>query len=89
MDYGINWGLFIGPVQAASRSLVSRVAPAEHTAKIFGFYMLAGKITSFVGPAIYASLILWTGNERAGMVTAVLFFLIGIFVLGRKALGNL
>ena len=82
-------GLFIGPVQAASRSLVSRVAPAEHTAKIFGFYMLAGKITSFVGPAIYASLILWTGNERAGMVTAVLFFLIGIFVLGRKAPGNL
>jgi UMF1 family MFS transporter len=82
-------GLFIGPVQAASRSLVSRVAPAEHTAKIFGFYMLAGKITSFVGPAIYASLILWTGNERAGMVTAVLFFLIGIFILGRKAPGNL
>ena len=82
-------GLFIGPVQAASRSLVSRVAPAEHTAKIFGFYMLAGKITSFVGPAIYASLILWTGNERAGMVTAVLFFLIGIFILGKKAPGNL
>ena len=82
-------GLFIGPVQAASRSLVSRVAPAEHTAKIFGFYMLAGKITSFVGPAVYASLILWTGNERAGMVTAVLFFLIGIFVLGKKAPGDL
>ena len=41
-------GLFIGPVQGASRSLVSRVAPAEHTAKIFGFYMLAGKITSLL-----------------------------------------
>ena len=105
--FGLTTGLFIGPVQSASRSLVSHLAPAEHRAQIFGFYMLAGKITSFLGPFVYATIVLWAtqssmvdslsftlfgeGNstlgERAGMVTAVLFFIIGYIVLGRKKPG--
>ncbi len=85
---GLIMGLFIGPIQAASRSLVSRVSPEEHRAQIFGFYMLSGKITSFFGPLIYASLILWTNNERAGMVTAVVFFLVGFIILGSRMPGQ-
>ena len=81
-------GLFIGPVQSASRSLVSRVAPEEHRAQVFGFYMLSGKITSFFGPLIYASLILWTGNERAGMIIAIVFFIVGFLILGRRSPGE-
>ena len=71
---GLMSGLFIGPIQSASRSLVAHVAPPEHRAQIFGFYMLAGKIT-FLGPIFYGSIVLWSGNERAGMVTAVFFLL--------------
>ena len=105
--FGLVTGIFIGPVQSASRSLVSHLAPAEHRAQIFGFYMLAGKITSFLGPMVYATIVLWatqsilienlsfylfgegdsTLGERAGMVTAVLFFIIGFIVLGRKKPG--
>jgi UMF1 family MFS transporter len=85
---GLTMGLFIGPIQAASRSLVSRVSPEEHRAQIFGFYMLSGKITSFFGPLIYASLILWTNNERAGMVTAVVFFVVGFIILGKSVPGK-
>ncbi len=105
--FGLITGIFIGPVQSASRSLVSHLAPAEHRAQIFGFYMLAGKITSFLGPMVYATIVLWatqsptienlsfylfgsgdsTLGERAGMVTAVLFFILGFFVLGRKKPG--
>ena len=50
--------------------------------------MLAGKITSFLGPIFYGSIVLWSGNERAGMVTAVLFFLIGFLILGKNEPGN-
>ena len=57
--FGLVTGIFIGPVQSASRSLVSHLAPAEHRAQIFGFYMLAGKITSFLGPVVYATIVLW------------------------------
>ena len=85
---GLMSGLFIGPIQSASRSLVAHVAPPEHRAQIFGFYMLAGKITSFLGPIFYGSIVLWSGNERAGMVTAVLFFLIGFLILGKNEPGN-
>ena len=105
--FGLITGIFIGPVQSASRSLVSHLAPAEHRAQIFGFYMLAGKITSFLGPMVYATIVLWatqstiienlsfylfgdgdsTLGERAGMVTAVLFFILGFFILGRKKPG--
>ena len=85
---GLITGLFIGPIQSASRSLVAHVAPPEHRAQIFGFYMLAGKITSFLGPIFYGSIVFWSGNERAGMVTAVLFFLIGFLILGKNEPGN-
>ena len=85
---GLIVGLFIGPVQSASRSLISHKVPPEHRAQIFGFYMLSGKITSFLGPTLYASIVLLTNNERAGMVTAVLFFIVGLFVLGNKEPGS-
>ena len=85
---GLIVGLFIGPVQSASRSLVSRKVPAEHRAQIFGFYMLSGKITSFLGPTLYASIVLWTNSERSGMIIAVIFFIIGLIVLGSKEPGE-
>ncbi len=85
---GLIVGLFIGPIQSASRSLISHQVPAAHRAQIYGFYMLSGKITSFLGPTLYASIVLWTSNERAGMFVAVVFFIIGLLVLGRKEPGN-
>ena len=81
-------GLFIGPVQSASRSLISHKVPPKHRAQIFGFSMLSGKITSFLGPTLYASIVLWTNNERLGMVTAVIFFIIGLVVLGNREPGK-
>ena len=75
-------GIFIGPVQSSSRSLVARCAPNEHRAQIFGFYMFAGKSTSFIGPAVYGWLVMFTGIERAGMLVVLAFFILGIIVLG-------
>ena len=77
-------GIFIGPVQSSSRSLVARYAPAEHRAQIFGFYMFAGKSTSFIGPAIYGWLVMVSGIERAGMLIVIIFFIAGLVLLGSK-----
>jgi len=68
-------GLFIGPVQSASRSLVSHLAPEEHRAQIFGFYMLAGKITSFLGPMVYATIVLWA--TQSPLIESLSFTLFG------------
>ena len=82
--FGLLIGIFIGPVQSSSRSLVAQYAPTKNRAQIFGFYMFAGKSTSFFGPAIYGWLVITTGIERAGMIIVLVFFIAGIIVLGTK-----
>ena len=82
--FGLLVGIFIGPVQSSSRSLVAQYAPSKNRAQIFGFYMFAGKSTSFLGPAIYGWLVFTTGIERAGMLIVLVFFIAGIVVLGTK-----
>ena len=70
-------GIFIGPTQAASRSMMARIAPAEMRTEMFGLYALSGKITAFVGPFVLGTVTLWADSQRAGMATILLFFLLG------------
>ena len=41
-----------GPLQAASRSLLIRLAPKDRIAQYFGLFALTGKVTSFIGPLL-------------------------------------
>ena len=47
--FALLLGVFVGPVQAASRSYLARIAPAELRNELFGFYALSGKATDFSG----------------------------------------
>ena len=47
-------GIFMGPAQAASRSLMVRLAPPRKMTEMFGLFALSGKITAFLGPALLA-----------------------------------
>ena len=46
-------GVFFGPAQAASRSLMGRLAPKGREAEMFGLCAFAGKSTAFLGPRLY------------------------------------
>lgn len=74
-------GLFIGPAQAASRSLMARLAPESMKAEMFGLYALSGKVTAFIGPAVVGWTTLAAGSQRAGMATILVFFLVGLALL--------
>jgi UMF1 family MFS transporter len=74
-------GSMLGPAQAASRSLMARLAPAELRTEMFGLYALAGKATAFMGPALVGWVTLWFDSQRAGMATILAFFLIGLLLL--------
>ncbi len=76
-------GLFFGPVQSASRSLMARLAPRGEEAEAFGLYALSGKVTAFVGPWLVGAVTLATGSERWGMATVLPFLIVGIFLLRR------
>jgi MFS transporter, UMF1 family len=74
-------GVFFGPAQAASRSLVARIAPSTHRTQMFGLFALSGRVTAFIGPAVLAWATAAAGSQRAGMATILVFFATGLAVL--------
>ena len=77
---GIAVGLFVGPNQSASRSLMGRFVPAHSRGEFFGFFAFSGKATSFLGPLALATVTDGFGL-RAGVATVVVFFVIGGLIL--------
>jgi UMF1 family MFS transporter len=78
---GLGLGIFFGPAQAASRSLMARLAPPDLATEFFGLYALAGKATAFMGPALFGWATLAAGSQRAGMATILIFFVVGLVLL--------
>jgi UMF1 family MFS transporter len=74
-------GVFFGPAQAASRSLMARLAPREMQTEMFGLYALSGKSTAFAGPIIYGVFTRAFNTDRAGMATVLVFLAVGFFLL--------
>ena len=75
------FGLFFGPVQAASRSLMARMAPPEMEAEMFGLYAFSGKATAFLGPWLFFVVLEATGSARLSIASALPFILIGGLIL--------
>ena len=64
-----------GPLQAASRSLLIRLAPKDRIAQYFGLFALTGKVTSFIGPLLIAPSRLSPPARKPGMAVLVVFSL--------------
>lgn len=80
---GVFLGFAAGPLQAASRTLLVRLAPTDRITQHFGLFALTGKVTSFLGPLMVASITAATMNQKTGMVVLISFFLIGLALLLR------
>ena len=74
-------GIFMGPAQAASRTLMARMAPEGEITAHFGLFALSGRITGFLGPAVLATVTAATGSQRAGMATVLVFLGLGAAIL--------
>jgi MFS transporter, UMF1 family len=72
-----------GPLQAASRTLLIRLAPKDCVAQYFGLFALTGKVTSFIGPLLIGAITAVTASQKAGMAVLVLFFVGGLALLTR------
>jgi len=72
-----------GPLQAASRTLLIRLAPQNRIAQYFGLFALTGKVTSFVGPLLIGAITAITASQKAGMAVLVVFFAAGLALLAR------
>jgi MFS transporter, UMF1 family len=69
------------PLQAASRSLLIRLAPKDRIAQFFGLFALTGKVTSFIGPLLIGVVTAATASQKAGMAVLVVFFVAGLALL--------
>ncbi|MCB1041787.1 MAG: MFS transporter [Acidobacteria bacterium] len=78
---GILVGIFSGPNQSASRSLMGRMVPDDKENEFFGFFAFSGKATAFLGPTMFG---LFTGifdTQRAGVASVILLLVAGWWVL--------
>lgn len=76
-------GLAAGPLQAASRTMLIRLAPRDRITQYFGLFALTGKVTSFFGPLLIGTITAATMSQKAGMAVLVPFFLAGLALLTR------
>jgi UMF1 family MFS transporter len=75
--WGSALGIFVGPVQAASRTMMAHMAPQGMETEMFGLFAFSGKATAFIGPFVFAAVTALTASQRWGMATILVFFLAG------------
>ncbi len=78
---GLAIGIFMGPSQAASRSLLGRFVPLEKETEFYGFFAFSAKATAFMGPIVYSIMTTAFESPRYGVGAIVVFFLIGGLIL--------
>ena len=78
---GVLVALVMGGSQAASRSLQGIFTPEANSAEFYAFFAISGKFASIFGPLIYGILIAITGSVQSGILSVLLFFIVGMAIL--------
>ncbi|SDS95081.1 MFS transporter [Actinoplanes derwentensis] len=81
MLLGAGIGIVMGGSQALSRSLFSQLIPEGKEGEYYGFYEISDKGTSWLGPLFFGLIFQITNSYRAGIVSLVVFFLLGGILL--------
>ena len=74
-------GIFMGPNQAASRSLMGRLIPDNKENEFYGFFAFSGKATAFLGPLLFTVVVTLTGDIRLSLLMLAVLFFIGMLML--------
>jgi UMF1 family MFS transporter len=81
MLLGVAIGLVLGGSQALSRSLFAQLIPEGKEGEYYGFYEISDKGTSWLGPLAFGLVFQLTNSYRVGIVSLVVFFLVGAILL--------
>lgn len=72
-----------GGAQALSRALFSRLIPVRKASEFFGFYAVAERFATVLGPLVFTLSVLMTGSSRLAVLFIVVFFAAGAALLAR------
>lgn len=78
---GVLAGSVMGGSQSAARSLQGSFTPHGKGAEFFGFFAVCGKFAAMMGPLVYGTAVIVTGNMRTGILVLLGFFVIGGIIL--------
>jgi UMF1 family MFS transporter len=73
----------MGGIQALSRSYFAKLIPAENSSEFFGFYNVFGKFAAIIGPFLMGMVGRLTGDSRWGVLSILILFIIGAWLLSR------
>ncbi len=79
--FGIMIGIFGGPAQAASRTMLSRLAPSAMIGEFYGLYALSGRATAFIAPLVVAMITGMAQSQRAGVAAILIFLVLGLLLM--------
>jgi|TARA_B100001971_G_scaffold202724_1_gene216811 UMF1 family MFS transporter len=74
-------GLFIGPIQSASRVMITSLLDNNNQGKGFGLFATSGKLTSFIGPLLVSTVTFLSDSQRIGFSSAIVLLVAGLVIL--------
>jgi UMF1 family MFS transporter len=94
---GAGAGFAMAGLQSISRTMVGMFSPPGQSAEFYGFFSVAGRTSSFIGPAVYGIVaglaaryyesggrtedLAEQSGQRIAILVIVLFLLVGLFLL--------
>ncbi|MFW6243807.1 MAG: MFS transporter [Desulfovibrionales bacterium] len=78
---GVLVGLVLGGSQSISRSFFGAMIPVQSPAEFYAFYSVVSKMSSILGPVMFAVVRQVTGTSRLSVLFQGLFFLAGLVLL--------
>ncbi len=78
---GLALCVFVGPVQASSRSYLTRLATPGHEGELFGLYATTGRAASFIAPAMFGLAVTVGGSTRFGIIGVVVVLVAGLVLM--------
>lgn len=84
---GLAICLFVGPVQSASRNLLTRLSQPGRETENFGLYATTGRALGFLGTAAFAATVAISGDTRTGILGIVLVMALGLIAFVPIRLG--
>ena len=81
MAFALLLGICMGPMQAASRTMIGRLAPEGMSGEFFGLFALSGRATAWMAPLAIGIVTTATNSRRLGVACVLIFLVLGFVLL--------
>lgn len=85
---GLAICLFVGPVQSASRNLLTRLSREDRETEDFGLYAMTGRALGFLAPTAFALCVALFSDTRMGMLGILAVLALGLVAFIPIRLGD-